>query len=160
MNVLRRVLVALVIPLLGYLIGATIFNHFWDEAEPGDLKKATLVAVAKSCERQGPVTGQGFGYYYECEAEIRARSDGSTSTSTVAGWLAPEDVGKEYSVHTTRRGRSLEPDVRSQVFLGWLCTFLFAIAFIIAWANIARFAWPDRGPRKRRMPIRYEPPAT
>lgn len=42
MNVLRRVLVAVVVPFLGYLIGATIFNHFWDEVEPGDLEKATL----------------------------------------------------------------------------------------------------------------------
>ncbi|MFI6099236.1 DUF6346 domain-containing protein [Lentzea sp. NPDC051213] len=160
MHVLRRVLVALIIPFLGYLLGATIFNHFWDRIEPGDLQKATLVAVARSCERHGPVAWRGFGYYYECEAAIRVRSGGATSTSTVTGWLAPEDVGKEYGVHTTRRGRSLEPDVRSQVFLGWLCTFVFAVVFIIAWAGIARLVWPDRGRRKRRVPIRYEPPAS
>lgn len=43
----------------------------------------------------------------------------------------------------TGRGFGLarwEPDVRPQVFLGWLHTVLFAIVFIIAWANIARFA--------------------
>lgn len=162
MTVLRRVLVLVVMPLFGYLTGATIFNHFWNTIEPGDVANAELVAVVKSCERHGPVTLRGFGFHYECAVETRFRPVGSTHTWTVTGWFAPEDIGKEYAVGTTRRGRSLEPEVRtqSQVLLGWVCTFVFAIAFLIAFANIARFVWPDRGPRKRRMPKRYEPPVT
>lgn len=160
MNALRRVLVALIVPLLGYLLGATIFNHFRNQVEPGDLAKADLVATAKSCERRGPVALRGFGFYYECRAEIRVRSSGETYTSTVTGWLTPEDIGKQYAVHTVRHGRPLEPDVRSQgqVFLGWLCTFAFAIAFLFLNVWIARHVWPDAPRRKRRMPIRYEPP--
>lgn len=159
MNVLRRVVAVLVLPFVGYLLGATIFNHFFDRIEPGDLNKATLVAVAKSCERHGPVAWRGLGYYHKCETELRAR-DGSTSTSTVTAWLSPEQIGKEYAAHTTRRGRSLDPDERPQIFLGWLCTFVYAVAFLFVYANILRFLWPDRGPRKRRMPKRYEPPTT
>ena len=159
MKVLRRILVFLVLPLLGYLIGATIFLHFWNKIEPGDLKNATVVAVAKSCERLSPVSWRGFGYHYECETELRAKS-GTTSTTTVTGWLKPSDIGKEYAAHTSRRGKPLEPDVRtnSQVLLGWVCTFVFAIVYLIAFANVAYRILPDRGPRKRRMPTRYEPP--
>jgi hypothetical protein len=158
---LRRLLVYLILPLLGYMIGATIFNHFYNKLEPGDLQKATLVAVAKSCERLSPVSWRGFGYHYECKAEIRVVSDGSTHTSTVTGWLTPEDIGKEYAAHTQRVGNTLYPDERnqSQVLLGWVCTFVFAIVYLIAFANVAYRILPDRGPRKRRMPTRYEPPA-
>jgi hypothetical protein len=58
---LRRILALLVLPLLGYLICATVFNHFYDKVEPGDVKNAPYVAVAKSCERHGPVAWRGFG---------------------------------------------------------------------------------------------------
>ncbi|MDX8032048.1 DUF6346 domain-containing protein [Lentzea sp. BCCO 10_0856] len=161
MKVLRRVVAVLVLPFLGYLIGATIFLHFWNQAEPGDVKNANLVAVAKSCERNGPVTLRRLGFYYTCEVEVRIRSDNETYTSDVTGWLAPEDIGKEYAVHTLRRG-PLSPDVRpdSQILLGWLCTFVFGIVFLLVYVNILRFLLPDRGPRKRRMPTRYEPPTT
>ncbi|WP_439655987.1 hypothetical protein ACSHWB_26525 [Lentzea sp. HUAS TT2] len=76
------------------------------------------------------------------------------------GWLAPEDIGKQYAVHAVRHGRPLQPDVRLQsaVCLGWLCTFVFAIAFLFLNVRVARHVWPDARRRKRRMPIRYEPP--
>ncbi|MGW6935349.1 DUF6346 domain-containing protein [Lentzea sp. NPDC054927] len=161
MKVLRRVVAFLILPLLGYLIGATIFNHFFDKIEPGDLNKATLVAVAKSCERHGPVALRGFGYYYKCEADVRVRSDGSSHTSTITAWLSPEHIGKEYAIHTSgRRGRSLDPDERPQIALGALFTLVYGIVFLLVYANILRFLLPDRGPRKRRMPTRYEPPTT
>lgn len=76
------------------------------------------------------------------------------------GVALTEQIGKEYAAHTTRRGRSLDPEERPQIFLGWLCTFVYAVAFLFVYANILRFLWPDRGPRKRRMPKRYEPPTT
>ena len=71
--------------------------------------------------------------------------------------LLLEDRG--YAVHTARRGAELTPDVRSQVFLGWLSTFVFAIAFLFVLAKIAGPAMPEAR-RKRRMPKRYEPPVT
>lgn len=127
MNLLRRVLVALIIPLLGYLLRATIFNHFWNEVEPGDLANADPVAVAKSCERRGPVTWRGFGFHYECQAEVRFRSSGETYTSIVTGWLTPEDIGKQYAVHAVRHGRPLR--LAGPGIPGLVCTFVFAIAF-------------------------------
>ena len=159
MNALRRILALLILPLLGYLIGATIFNHFWNKVEPGDLKNATIVAVAKSCERHGPVAWRGFGYYYECETELRSRS-GKTSTTTVTGWLKPSDIGKEYAAHTMRKSQ-LQPDVRteSQVLLGWVCTFVFAIVYLFAYAYALSYLFPHRFKIKRRTPTRYEPPA-
>lgn len=161
MKVLRRVLVYLILPLLGYLIGATIFTHFYNKIERGDLQKATLVAEAKSCERLSPVSWRGFGYHYECKAEIRVVSDQTTHMSTVTGWLTPEDIGKEYAAHTQRVGKALYPDERNQwqLLLGCVLTFVFAIVYLIAFANVAYRILPDRGPRKRRMPTRYEPPA-
>lgn len=161
MKVLRRILVFLILPLLGYLIGATIFNHFWDKVEPGDVKNAPYVAVAKSCERHGPVAWRGFGYYYECQADVRSQPEGVTREFTFAGWLGPEDIGKEYAANTTRQRRSVVPEERpeSQVLLGWLCTFVFAIVYLYVIIKIAYYVLPDRGPRKRRMPTRYEPPA-
>lgn len=160
MNVFRRVLVALVIPLLGYLLGATIFNHFYNQVEAGDLARATLVATPVSCARRGPVAWRGFGFFHECQVEVRVRSSGETYRSSVTGWLAPEDVGEQYAVHTVRHGRPLQPDVRSegQVFLGWLCTLVFGIGYLVMNAWIARYVWPDAKPRKRRVPTRYQPP--
>ncbi|SDP04204.1 DUF6346 domain-containing protein [Lentzea jiangxiensis] len=154
MKVLHRVFAFLLVPFLGYLLGATIFNFFWDKAAPGDLSNATLVAVARSCERQGPVALRGFGFYHECRVELRAKS-GTTSTSTVTGWLGPSDIGEEYAAHTQRRSQ-VQPDERPQVFLGWLCTFVFAILFLLAWAKIAVPAFPER---HQRLPERPEPTA-
>ncbi|RAS60679.1 hypothetical protein C8D87_11198 [Lentzea atacamensis] len=159
MKALHRIVAFLLVPALGYLLGATIFNHFWDEVEPGDPAKAKLVAVAKSCERHGPVAPRGFGFYYRCQTEVRSQPSGNVTKWTVTGWLEPSDIGKEYAVHTARRGTELTPDVRSQVFLGWLSTFVFAIAFLFVFVKIAGPAMPE-GRRKRRMPTRYEPPAT
>ncbi|SDG04351.1 hypothetical protein SAMN05216553_10542 [Lentzea fradiae] len=159
MNVLRRVLVALVVPLIGYLLAATIFNHFYNQVEPGDLAEARLVATVKSCERRGPVAWRGFGYYHECELEVRISSSGETYTSDVTGWLAPEDIGKQYAVHAMRHNRPLQPDVRSQsqVFIGWLCTFVFSIAYLMLIAWIASHVWPGEGlPGARRPAVKRD----
>jgi hypothetical protein len=142
MKALHRVFAFLLVPFLGYLLGATIFNFFWDKAGPGDLAKADMIAVAKSCERKGPVALRGFGYYHECRIERRFKS-GTINTSTVTGWLDPSDIGKEYAAHTQRRSQ-VQPDERPQVFLGWLCTFVFAILFLFVWAKIAVPAFPER----------------
>ncbi|MFS8096165.1 hypothetical protein LFM09_03405 [Lentzea alba] len=161
MKVLHRIFAFLLVPALGYLLGATIFNHFWDEVEPGDLANAPYIATAKSCERHGPVTLRGFGYYYRCQTQARDKADGSVGTWAVTGWLEPSDIGKEYAANTAKRGRDLHPQARpqSQVVMGWLFTLVFAIVFIIAFAKIAGPALPE-GRRGRRMPKRYEPPTT
>lgn len=91
-----------------------------------------------SCPRRNSCCGEspanaaarwrGFGYHYECRVDFRVRSSGETYTSVVTGWLTPEDVGTQYTVHTVRHGKLLWP--WSTVFLGWLCTSVFAIAFL------------------------------
>lgn len=160
MKVLRRILVFLVLPFLGYLICATVFNHFYDKVETGDVKNAPYVAVAKSCERHGPVAWRGFGYYYKCQADVRSRSEGVTRKFTFTGWLGPEDIGKEYAANTTRRGRDVVPEERadSQVLLAGLGTMVVGTIYLFAYANVVFRILPDRK-HKRRMPTRYEPPA-
>ncbi|MGW6444193.1 DUF6346 domain-containing protein [Lentzea sp. NPDC055074] len=153
MTALHRVFAFLFVPFFGYLLGATIFNFFWDKAEPGDLKNADMIAVAQSCERKGPVALRGFGYYYDCRIERRFKS-GTVNTSTVTGWLDPSDIGKQYAAHTMRRAQSA-PDERPHVFIGWLCTFVFAILFLNVWAKIAVPAFPERF---RKMPEDLEQP--
>ncbi|MDX8141103.1 DUF6346 domain-containing protein [Lentzea sp. BCCO 10_0061] len=155
MKALHRIFAFLLVPFLGYLLGATIFNFFWDKAEPGDLAKADMVAVAKSCERKGPVALRGFGYYYDCKIERRFK-DGDINTSTVTGWLDPSDIGKEYAAHNVRRSQPA-PDERPQVFVGWLCTFVYGMLFMYVWAKIAVPAFADRF---RQMPEPQEPLAT
>ncbi|MET9225350.1 DUF6346 domain-containing protein [Lentzea sp. NPDC003310] len=142
MKALYRVFAFLIVPFLGYLLGATIFNFFWDQAEPGDLKNADMIAVAQSCERKGPVAWRGFGYHYDCKIERRFKS-GTVNTSTVTGWLDPSDIGKEYAAHTMRRAQ-VAPDERPHVFVGWLCTFVFAILYLFVIAKVAVPAFPER----------------
>ncbi|WP_394621180.1 DUF6346 domain-containing protein [Lentzea sp. JNUCC 0626] len=154
MKALHRIFAFLLVPFLGYLLGATIFNFFWDQAAPGDLKNADMIAVAQSCERKGPVAWRGFGYYHECRIERRF-DDGTVNYSKVVGWLDPSDIGKEYAAHTMRRAQ-VAPDERPHVFVGWLCTFVFAILYLFVIAHVAVPAFPERF---RQEPAPADPPA-
>lgn len=154
MKVLHRIIAFLVVPFLGYLLGATIFNFFWDKAEPGDLKNADMIVVAQSCERKGPVAWRGFGYYYKCEVQRRF-AGGHTNRTTVTGWLDPSDIGKEYAAKTPRRSQPA-PEERPYDWAAGLSMFVFGIPYLFVIAKVAVPAFPERF---RKMPEPQEPPA-
>jgi len=68
LRALWRIAVLGVMPIVGYLIGATIVFHFsaqyGDEYPDGSSLDSKTYAVATSCERQGPVSAHGFGYWW------------------------------------------------------------------------------------------------
>ena len=152
MKVLHRVFAFLLVPFLGYLLGATVFNFFWDKAAPGDLANADTTVVAQSCERKGPVALRGFGYHYDCEVQRRF-PDGHTNTTTVTGWLDPSDIGKEYAANTPRRSQPA-PEERPYDWAAGLCTFVFGIFYLYVIAKVAVPAMPERF---RQMPEQAEP---
>ncbi|SMD20792.1 DUF6346 domain-containing protein [Lentzea albidocapillata] len=154
MKALHRIFAFLLVPFIGYLLGATIFNFFWDKAEPGDLAKADMIVVAQSCERKGPVAWRGFGYYYKCKVQRRF-ADGDTNTTTVTGWLDPSDIGKEYAANTPRRSQPA-PEERPYDWAAGLCTFVFGILYMFVIAKVAVPAMPKR----YQLPEPQEPPAT
>lgn len=88
MNLIRApglLFVFLVMPPLGYLVAATVFTHFGDQIEVRDTRGAYLVAVARSCERQDPITlSGGFKAWYLCEADVAANG-GPARTMTARG---------------------------------------------------------------------------
>lgn len=153
MKVLHRVFAFLLVPFLGYLLGATIFNFFWDKAAPGDVKNAYMVVVAQSCERKGPVAWRGFGYYYECKVERRFKS-GMVGTSKVTGWLDPSDIGKPYAAETPRRSQA-RPEEQPYDWAAGFGTFIFAILYMFVIAKVAVPAFPERF---RKMPEDLEQP--
>lgn len=106
MKVLHRLVAFLLLPVLGYLLGAAIFFTFWDCIDVDDPAKAGYVAVAESCERRGPVPYKVFGYWYTCKAKVTQRADDVTRT-TKAGFLTPEHVGRGVAVGTTRQYREI-----------------------------------------------------
>lgn len=74
MKVLQRLVAFVLLPVVGYLVGATIFFAFWDRIEVGDPDGSGYAAVAQSCERRGPVSYKGFGYWYTCAAKVTQRA--------------------------------------------------------------------------------------
>lgn len=156
MTALRRVVAFLLLPALGYLLGATIFFAFWDKFEVGDPGKDAYVAVAKACERKGPVTYKGFGYWHECTADVTRRADGVTRTMT-AGFLEPEHIGRQVAVNTTRRHQEVVPVDRPYAGVGGVLLFPFGILWLFAFAYIGGPVLPTRR-RGRKTPIRYQKP--
>lgn len=134
-RVLHRVFAFLVLPVLGYLLGATIFTHFYDQIETGNLGDTEFIAVAKSCERHGPVTTRGFGFWWECRVQVTRPAAGLVKTFTTKGFLKPEDIGRQVAVETTRRGRDIVPQARTHSALGMVLLFPFGVlwVFVLAW---------------------------
>lgn len=112
MNLIRALgllFVFLVMPPLGYLTAATVFTHYGDQAEPGDTGNAYLVAVARSCARQDPITlSGGFKAWYICQADVSANK-GPSRTMTARGFLNPDLIGVPVEVGTTSQGKKLVP---------------------------------------------------
>ncbi|MEU5697067.1 DUF6346 domain-containing protein [Actinosynnema sp. NPDC020468] len=152
---LHRVFAFLVVPALGYLIGATIFFHFYDRVETGDLAKAGYTAVATACQERGPVTYKGFGYWHRCDVTVTRTADRRTLTADVS-FLEPADIGRTtWAVGVDRRSR-VQPE-RSSPGLGMVCLMAFGVLWLLVFIRIAGPVMPE-GRRRRRMPIRYRRP--
>ncbi|MBP2338801.1 hypothetical protein JOF41_004979 [Saccharothrix coeruleofusca] len=158
MKILHRLVAFLLLPVLGYLLGATIFFTFWDRIDVGDPAKAGYVAVAESCERRGPVSYKGFGHWYTCTAKVTQLADGVTRTMK-AGFLTPEHIGREVAVETTRRYREITASERPYTWLAGVLLFPYFILWLFVFVHVAGPVLPVRR-RGRKMPIRYQKPGT
>jgi hypothetical protein len=136
LRVLYGLFVFLGLPVLGYLLGATIFIQFWDKVEVGDLSKTGYVAVAQSCERHGPVAFTGFGYRWQCQAELIAPASGETRMITT-WFLKPEHIGRRVAVGTNHRGTNVVPDERPYQGLGGFLAMVFGVLWIFVLARTA-----------------------
>ncbi|MEO6089205.1 MAG: DUF6346 domain-containing protein [Umezawaea sp.] len=148
MKPFRRVVAFVVFPVLGYLLGATLFYFFADRVEPGDTSTSGTVLVATSCERRGLVTYKGFGYWHECRITL----GGHPATRTV-GFLRPEQIGQEIAVSMARHSEVIVQE-RPYVPIGVILLF----PFIVLWALLIAWVAPERQ-RKRRMPVQYVAPS-
>ncbi|MFD1148674.1 DUF6346 domain-containing protein [Saccharothrix hoggarensis] len=156
--VLHRLVAFVLLPVMGYLLGATIFFTFWDTIEVGDPGGSGYAAVAQSCERRGPVSYKGFGYWYTCTAKVTQRADGVTRTMQ-AGFLTPEHIGREVAVETTRGYRAINPRERPYAGLGGVLLFPYFALWVLVFARVAGPVLPSRR-RKRKVPLRYRKPGT
>ncbi|MEU3643639.1 DUF6346 domain-containing protein [Lentzea sp. NPDC034063] len=112
MKLLGFLFVFFVMPPLGYLTAATVWTHLGDQIEAGGT--STLVGVARSCERQDPITlTGGFKAWYICQVDVSARG-GPPRTMKSRGFLTPEHIGVPVPVATTHNGRDLVADSDSK----------------------------------------------
>lgn len=154
-RVLHRFFAYLIIPALGYMIGATIFIHFWDIAETDDLSGASHVITARSCVRHGPVTLRGFGYWYECQATVKNKVNGNIVTATARGFLKPELIGKDVAGTGFRRDELFA----ERPYAGWGMVLLlpFGLLWFYVYIGVAWPLMPERR-KSRRKPVRYQRP--
>lgn len=154
-RILHKILAFLIIPVLGYLLGATIFNYFWNKVETEDLSDASHIIVATSCDRHGPVTLRGFGWVYECRATVTNKANGNVVTTTARGFLRPELIGKQVAGEGFNPG-DLYP-VRPYAGRGMVLLLPFGVLWFYVYIVVAWRLLPER--RKfRRRPVRYQRP--
>jgi hypothetical protein len=104
--------VLFVMPPLGYLTAATVWTHLGDQIEVTDsaAKSEILLGVAKSCERQDPITlTGGFKTWYICQVDVSERG-GPPRTMESRGFLTPQHIGEPVPVSTVHNGRDLVAD--------------------------------------------------
>ncbi|HEX8864291.1 MAG TPA: DUF6346 domain-containing protein [Lentzea sp.] len=90
-----------VMPPLGYLMSATVWTHLGDQIELRDTRGEHLVAIARSCERQDPITlTGGFKAWYICEVDVSANG-GPSRKEKSRGFLTPDLVGVPVAIGTT-----------------------------------------------------------
>lgn len=154
-RILHKILAFLIIPVLGYLLGATIFNYFSDKVETEDLSDASHIIVATSCDRHGPVTLRGFGYVYECRATVANKVNGNVVTATARGFLRPELIGKQVAGEGFNRG-DLYP-VRPYAGWGMVLLLPFGVLWFYVYIKVAWPLLPERR-KSRRKPVRYQRP--
>jgi hypothetical protein len=154
-RILHRILAFLIIPVLGYLLGATIFNYFWNKVETEDLSEASHIIVATSCDRHGPVTLRGFGWVYECRATVTNKVNGNVVTTTARGFLRPELIGRQVAGDGFSRG---DPSpVRPYAGWGMVLLLPFGVLWFYVYIAVAWRLLPERR-KSRRKPVRYRRP--
>ncbi|MET9228190.1 DUF6346 domain-containing protein [Lentzea sp. NPDC003310] len=138
---LHRVFAFLVMPTFGYLLGATVFTHFWDEVEIAD---ADLTITALSCRQEGPITWHGFGFVSECRARVQ-RGD-STTITTVRGFLKPHLIGEPVVGEEFGRGefRPKRPEATQAV--------VTLVAFTAVWLYVSVWVTRSGAPSRLRPP--------
>ncbi|MFS8098622.1 hypothetical protein LFM09_15935 [Lentzea alba] len=133
----RVLFTAIGLPVLGWLLLATIWNHFGDQYGP-DKPVRDRYYVAESCEERGPMTVRGFGYWWECTGRDERGREFEDS------FLTPADIGRKVPVYTSKSTKSSSV-YRSaeQPLEGW--SFL-ALPFAAAWIWLIGRAmkWTDR----------------
>ncbi len=154
-RVLHRIFAFLIVPVLGYLLGATIFNYFSDKVETKDLSDASHIIVATSCDRHGPVTLRGFGFVYECSATVTNKVNGNVVTTTARGFLRPDLIGKQVAGEGFNRG-DLYP-VRPYAGWGMVLLLPFGILWFYVYITVAWPLLPERR-KPRPRPVRYQRP--
>ncbi|GGN11458.1 hypothetical protein GCM10011609_59390 [Lentzea pudingi] len=148
-GVLHRVFAFLVMPVLGYLLGATIFTHFWDKPDAENVDRADLAITALSCEQYGPITLRGFGFVHECRARVENRNSRSATIATVRGFLEPHLIGQPVVGREFDRGE-LTPE---RPYAWWAFGLLLLFAGVWLYVSI----WVTRSgglSRLRRQPDR------
>ncbi|MDX3658592.1 DUF6346 domain-containing protein [Streptomyces sp. ID05-26A] len=150
-GVLHRVFAFLIMPALGYLLGATIFTHFWDKPDAENVDRADLVVIALSCQQHGPITLRGFGFVHECRARVENRNNSSATIATVRGFLEPHLIGQPLAVREFVRGE-LTPE-RPYAWWGWVLLLSFVIVwlYVSIWVTRSAGLSPLRRPRDRAL---------
>jgi hypothetical protein len=138
MKLLGFLFVFFVMPPLGYLVSATVFTHFGDQVDVRDTRNASLIAVARSCAAQEPITlTGGFKTWYICQADVSANG-GPSRAMEARGFLNPSLVGVPVEVGTTHKGTRLVPEhqrypnaaglLLAGTIIGWL-----ALMIVMLW---------------------------
>ncbi|TWP50865.1 hypothetical protein FKR81_17410 [Lentzea tibetensis] len=129
-RVLRLVFAVLVMPLLGWLLGATIINAFTDRYGPDPAPRpGQTFAIARECDRHGPVSTHGFGFWHQCMADL-GQHDGPFARRPV-NFLTPADIGQHVPVvkeGTGRRSHHVRAADQPLAWWGWL-----ALPFALGW---------------------------
>lgn len=144
-----------VMPPLGYLTAATVWTHLGDQVEVSSAaQNEILIGIARSCERQEPITlTGGFKTWYICQVDVSAHR-GPSRTMESRGFLTPADIGKPVPVDTTHRGRDLVAD--SDYLRYPTLAPLAVVGTVIGWVLLMAFMlWALSGrhmPRLRSSP--------
>lgn len=130
----------LLLPVLGWLIGATIISQFTGVRGPDPaVGPGQSYAVARICHRHGPVSTHGFGFWHQCAAELHHNgADGATGQ--IVNFLGPADIGQKVAIKREGTGRRSH-DVRAadRPLAGWAWLALpFALAWLYLVFRVAR----------------------
>jgi hypothetical protein len=130
----------IVMPVLGFLFCATIIHQFAAVYGPDAQVRGTY-AVAKECNRHGPVSTRGLGFWYRCMAEIYRYSPGDSARGPDSvepvDYLGAEDIGHQVPIKLVE-ARGVNPWVRAAdqplKEWGWL-----ALPFGLLWLLLTGF---------------------
>ncbi|MEO6766882.1 MAG: DUF6346 domain-containing protein [Umezawaea sp.] len=146
---LRRAFVLIVMPVVGYFLGATILFALYDRVEPAT-EEPNNVLVVTSCDRNGPVTYKGFGYWYTCHGTLTNTTSFKSQPWTV-GFLRPDQIGQRFSSgyrgrhHTIGANRPYGP-----------VSVVLCVVFGLFWVSLMVRLAPGYHRRKREMDAEVE----